>query len=213
MKRLREQFGSRLGRALVAWVLLAVATTVSARPDPEAARAFMSQLADQAASVLQGDGALEDRERRLRTLLRDGFAIPIIARVSLGKHWRKVSSSERDDFTREFGEFLLRTYASRLGSFDRNNFKVGKATARGKRDVVVQTSIVQPSGAAVSAGWRIREVGGKLAIIDIIVEGVSMALNQRQEFSQVINRGGIGALMERLRARTERLPAESPVTS
>ncbi|MCH9675842.1 MAG: ABC transporter substrate-binding protein [Gammaproteobacteria bacterium] len=196
---------------LLAMFVLNAPSARAARPDADAAQAFIGGLADDASKALRGEGSLSEREAKLRSLLRKGFAIDLIAQVALGKHWRRVSATERDDYTTEFGEFLLRTYASRLGGFDREAFEVGEAVARGKRDVIVQTRIRQAGNApAIKAGWRIRQVNGELRIIDIVVEGVSMVLNQRQEFAQIVRTRGMSALIEMLRARTQRAPIEGP---
>ena len=141
------------------------------------------------------------------------FEIPLIARIALGKHWRRTSQSDRVTYTAVFGEFLLLTYGSKLAAFERDKFEVVGAVPRGRRDIVVQTRISQPSGSPIKAGWRVRLFKGEPRIIDIVIEGVSMALNQRQEFASVLTRNGLGGLMEMLRARTQRLPVEGPRTA
>ena len=184
------------------------------RPSPEQAKAFLSDLANHAAMVLEkNDEPLAKREAALRDLLKGSFEIPLIARIALGKHWRRTPKSDRAVYTEVFGEFLLRTYGNKLAAFDRDTFEVVGAVPRGKRDVVVQTRILQENGPPIKAGWRVRLFQGEPRIIDIVIEGVSMALNQRQEFAAVLTKGGLGGLMEMLRARTQRLPVEGPRTA
>lgn len=60
--------------------------------------------------------------------------------------------------------------------------------------------------------WRVRQKADKIGIIDVVVEGVSMSLTQRQEYSSVIQRNGgdITALLDLMRQRVaEKKPAES----
>ena len=61
--------------------------------------------------------------------------------------------------------------------------------------------INQPSGSDVSVDWRVRERGGSMKILDVIVEGVSMSVTQRSDFSSVIQRGGgnVDVLLDHLR--------------
>ena len=195
----------------VCMALMWTAGAHAERPSPDAAKSFLKDLVSMAASAMQGDGGnLAHREAVYRNLLADGFDMAFIARVSLGKHWRKISKAERQAYVGVFSEFILKSYAPALGGFDPANFHVNDAIERGKRDILVQTNIVQPSRSPISAGWRIRNVEGKLQIIDIIIEGVSMALNQRREFQGVVAKSGMSGLMEMLRARTERLSVEPP---
>lgn len=178
---------------------------------PQSARAFIESLSERALQTLQGsDRSLEEREAAVRDLLSEGFALEFIGKFSLGKYWRTASAEERADYLQLFREFFLRTYASRLGGYQGEQFQVDGASPAGDTDVVVQTHIVPASGQPVRAGWRVRMVDGQRKIIDITVEGVSMALNQRQEFTSVVARDGIAGLLEMLRARTQRLPAQAP---
>ena len=71
----------------------------------------------------------------------------------------------------------------------------------GKKDILVNSYIVPKGGSKVKVDWRVREKNGKMKIIDVIIEGVSMSLTQRSDFSSVIQRGGgkIEVLLEHLR--------------
>jgi phospholipid transport system substrate-binding protein len=181
------------------------------RPDAERAKAFMNQLVKDAGAALTAKGQrLEHREQKFRALLRDGFDMSFIARVALGKRWRTLAPPEQKIYIDLFSRFVLSTYAPRLGGFDPARFHVTDASPKGRRDMLVKTDIEQDGGSAVKAGWRVRLVDGKHKIVDIIVEGISMTLNQRREFGSVVQKGGVSGLMEMLRARTERLSVEPP---
>ena len=60
-----------------------------------------------------------------------------------------------------------------------------------------------------SAGWRVRNFDGKDKIVDVVAEGVSMTVTQRQEFAAVTQSRGLEGLLQILRARAERLPASA----
>jgi phospholipid transport system substrate-binding protein len=105
-----------------------------------------------------------------------------------------------------FGEFIVKTYSQRLGGYAGETFTVTSARKVGKKgDVIVKTRIGRPSGPPLDAGWRVREIDGAHKIIDVQVEGVSMAVTQRQDFAAVTRRQGVEGLLQILRARTERL--------
>ena len=75
-------------------------------------------------------------------------------------------------------------------------------------DALVETEIKRPDGAPLKAAWRVRDINGHLKIIDVVVEGVSMALTQRQEFASVIQHSGLDGLISDLRNRVNNLHAE-----
>ncbi len=174
------------------------------------ASAFITDLADRAIVILQSNGDnLENREAQFRVLLSAGFDMPFIGRFVLGKHWRKATPQERADYQALFTEFILKTYSRRMGGYAGQTFAVADARPAGKKDVMVKTRIVQPNGPPINADWRVRPQNGQYKIIDIMVEGVSMAVTQRSEFNAVVRQRGIQGLLQALRARTEKFGVAS----
>lgn len=211
LQPLESPFRCALLALVLAFTAPVVQVVAAERPDADKATAFMNQLVKDAGAALTAQGqTLEQREEKFRALLRDGFDMPFIARVALGKRWKTLAKPEQKTYTDLFSQFVLRTYAPRLGGFDPARFHVTGASPKGRRDMLVKTDIKQESGGAVKAGWRVRLVDGQHRIVDIIVEGISMTLNQRREFGSVVQKGGVSGLMEMLRARTERLSVEPP---
>ena len=195
--------------------LLTLAAAARARPLAAATRGdasrFIGELGDQALGALRSHGdSLDRREARFRTLLRDGFDLPFIARFTLGKTWRRATPNQQSEFVEAFCAYVLRTYSMRFGGYAGETMTIVSERAAGDQDVVVRTRIDRPSGAPVDARWRVRTTGGRLRIIDVMVEGISMAVTQRDEFASVIQDRGLDGLIEILRARTNKMTAASP---
>ena len=186
------------------------ATKAVAQPDHQAAANFINRLASSALSALrQPNLSMAQREDIVRKLLRQGFDVEFIGRFVLGRHWRRVAPEQRSDYQRVFGEFLVKSYASRLGGYAGETFGVSGVQAAGKKDSLVHTVINRPSGPPLKAAWRVREINGQPRIIDVMVEGVSMVVTQRSEFASVIKRNGFNGLLEALRAKSSRASASS----
>ena len=169
----------------------------------EGAAAFIARLADHAITILRSSSnKMEDREAQFRDLLSAGFDMPFIARFVLGKHWRKATPQQRADYQALFREFILKSYSRRLGGYSGEAFTIAGAKAAGKKDVMVKTRIEQPGGRPITADWRVRPHDGQYKIIDIMVEGISMAVTQRSEFNAVVRQQGMQGLLQALRART-----------
>ncbi len=176
----------------------------------EGASAFIADLASRAIVILQSSGdKIERREAEFRGLLSTGFDMSFIARFVLGKHWRKATPQQRADYQALFTEFLLKSYSRRMGGYAGETFTVADARPAGKKDIMVKTRIVQPGGPPIKADWRVRPKKGQYKIIDIMIEGVSMAVTQRSEFNAVVRQRGIHGLLKALRARTEKFGVAS----
>ena len=169
---------------------------------------FVTLLGDRAISVLRAtDADLSSRESRFRGLLRQGFDLPFIGRFALGPYWRRATPEQRTDYLEVFGDYVLQTYSSRLGGYAGETMTVVAERTAGERDTLVQTEITRPSGPPIRAEWRVRVIEGEFRIIDITIEGISMAVTKRSEFSAVIQGHGIDGLIAALRARANKVPA------
>ncbi len=97
---------------------------------------------------------------------------------------------------------IVEVYARRFSEYDGQKLEVRSSRRENEKDVIVSSVIADASGGQeIKVDWRLRNKGGKYRVIDVIVEGVSMALTQRSDFSSVIQRGGGNAsvLLDHLR--------------
>ncbi len=189
--------------AVIAWQAVTFAAT-----SPEGASQYVKWLADQAIGSLRAPaGSLEQREAKFRDLLRQGFGIDFIGRFVLGRHWKPATPEQRSDFQRLFEAYIIKTYSYRLGGYTGESFTVISARPAGSKDVIVRTRIERPSGPPIKADWRVRVIKDEYKIIDVTVEGVSMAITQRSEFAAVIKSSGFEGLLVALRARVEKFSA------
>lgn len=168
----------------------------------EEAESFIHELGVNAVEML-ADAKRSDSERELefRRLVRSGFALKLIGRFVVGRHWRGMNKHQKAEYQELFAEWLIKSYANRLGGFKGQKLEILKSMEAGKRDVFVRTSVVRSSGQAIAADWRVRKFKGGYKIIDIVVEGVSMAAAQKSEFASVIGKVGVEGLIDNLRSR------------
>jgi len=118
-----------------------------------------------------------------------------------------LSRDQRIEYVAVFGAFVVKKYAAMIGGYAGEKLAVRGERTSGKADVIVVTRIERPSGPAIDAEWRVRKKGERWRIIDISVEGISMAVTQRAEFKSVVQRHGIDGLIEVLSARVNKLGA------
>ena len=195
--------------------LLTLAAAARARPLAAATRGdasrFMGELGDQPLGALRSHGdSLDRREARFRTLLRDGFDLPFIARSRSARRGAAPRPTNRASSWKHSAPMCCAPTRMRFGGYAGETMTIVSERAAGDQDVVVRTRIDRPSGAPVDARWRVRTTGGRLRIIDVMVEGISMAVTQRDEFASVIQDRGLDGLIEILRARTNKMTAASP---
>ena len=197
---------------LLAIAVSSVISPVQAAPEGSAG-ACIRDLGARAVSILQSSGiSLEAREAQFRDILISDFDIPLISKIVLGRNWKTASPEQRGEYQRVFGEYVLRTYSSRLGGYTGETLQVVSERPAGNRHVVVSTLIERPAGPPIKAEWRVRTSGERFRIVDVVVEGISMVITQRSEFAAVIQRNGLDGLIQVLRVRLDKAPAVASVS-
>jgi phospholipid transport system substrate-binding protein len=170
----------------------------------DAAQQMIQQVGADVLGVLR-DPALDNQQKfdRLVALLDGPIDLEIIARLILGRHWRSASETQRVEYIGLFRAFALDNLASRLHVYDGQDFEIVGAQAVNERDAVVTTRVTGAGRQPLKVDWRVRERGdGDLVAIDVVIEGVSLIVTQRSEFSAVIERSGMNGLLAELRQRT-----------
>jgi phospholipid transport system substrate-binding protein len=172
-------------------VQLSQARTSSGSVTVPEASDFVSRLAERAIEGLTDKNvSLVERTQRFRHLLTEGFDVPQIGRFVLGRYWRVATEDERAEYLRLFEDFIVSNYATRFGEYAGENLKIGAATRTGEADITVSSELIRPNGAPVRVEWKVRQQDGGFKITDVAVEGVSMTITQRDDFSASIQRNG-----------------------
>ena len=156
-------------------------------------RQFIESLGEETiGAITNADVSEEDRLTEFARLFRKGFDVDTISRFVLGRYWRRATDEQKVEYQSLFADFIVTTYANRFHQYSGEKLLVDGERPASKRDTIVSSEIKPPDGPAVRVDWRVRKTGDDHKIIDVIVEGVSMAITQRDEFASVIRRGGGG---------------------
>jgi len=178
--------------------LVAAAPGRAAGSDPGG---FINELVNEALRALDNKQLTnEDRSRQFRQLLDQDFDMPRISRFVLGRYWNEASEQDRQRFQKLFEEYVVRAYAKRFSDYSGETVKITGQRPESETSTLVQSQIIQPSGGPpAKVDWRVRKDDHGYKIVDVDVEGVSMVLTQREEFSSVIQRsGGLAGLNKEL---------------
>jgi phospholipid transport system substrate-binding protein len=169
---------------------------------------FVRDLGNQAVAIVtaQPPATADKQHERLKVLINAGFDLEQIGRFVLGRHWRDATDAQRAEFQELFAPHLLNSHARQLSTYRATTFTILSNRLAGERDVMVETEISSANG-PINAAWRVREVDGQHKIIDVVIDGISMALAQRQEFGALANRVGIEGLLAQLQANAAKQQA------
>jgi phospholipid transport system substrate-binding protein len=200
----------RLFAAFGCLVVLAVFTPdqfYSANAADDGPGAFVTRLGNKTIANMTDVSLSEsDRENQFRDLLREGFDVNTIGQFVLGKYRRTAPPETVNQFVHVFEEYIVSLYAKQFSRYGGEKFIVDKVVESSRSsDSMVMTKII-PSGGAepMRVDFQVRNAGNAFKILDVRVEGVSMVLAERDEFTSFIakNGGRVEALIDTLRQRT-----------
>jgi phospholipid transport system substrate-binding protein len=188
--------------ALFAAIVLFVPGQVRAAGD---SAGFIADLGTRAVKVLSSPDSEKDREKQFRALFDAGFDVPAITRFALGRYWQTASEAQQKEFTGLFTAYMVHVYTVRFNEFTGQQFKVTGSRPESDTSSLVSSQMGSGGNPGVKIDWRVTAAPDGFKIIDLVVEGISMAVTQRQEFSAVIQRNGgdIEALLKLLRAKAK----------
>jgi phospholipid transport system substrate-binding protein len=172
-----------------------------AEASAESARAFITELGKQTLDALQKSNAPAQRAAKMEDILRRGFDFPTIGRFVIGRYWNTASPQQREEYIKVFSDFVAKSYSRRLAEeASINAFNITNLRDLGEGDSLVQTAITRPSGPPLNYEWRVRDSGGgTMKIVDVVVEGVSLLVTQRADFTSVAGQNGMDGLIKTLR--------------
>jgi len=191
--------------ATAAAAMMTLALPEAARARPDAARAFITELGKETMAILQSQDPVSAKASRLEEVFRKGFDFATIGRFVLGRHWNTVSPQQREAFLKAFTNFVTKSYSRRLAEEATiDGFNITNLRDLGENDYLVQTVITRPNAPSLNYEWRVRQGESGVKIVDIVVEGVSLLVTQRSDYTSAIQRNGIDGLTRTLQEKADR---------
>lgn len=179
------------------------------------ARAFIQKLADNAMNTVAVKGLSdEDRAKRFRTLFVDTFDLPEIGKLVLARHWKTATPEQQQEFLALFEDVQVYTWTRRFKDYSGETLEILGVQAEGENDLQVESRMLRDKLEPIAVGWRVRKSGATFKVLDIKVEGASMALTHRSEYSSVIqSSGSVAGLIAALHKKVAQLQTEAGVVA
>ncbi len=191
-------------------LLFALAGPAAAdRSDPvKVVEAFHATLLE----VMKGAKTLgyAGRHRLLAPAIEEAFHLRLMSRmVAGGRHWKRFSKAEKKSFAAAFSGLVAATYAHRFDGYSGQSFKILGSAALRPKTVLVKTSIVGSKREDTKLNYLLSRFGDGWRVIDVYLKGaVSEVATKRSEYSGILRKEGVNALVKRIRDKTAELAAK-----
>ena len=174
-------------------------TNISLSIEPDV---FIQSTVNRAASTLSGDLSKDERIKELKKIAIDTVDINGIGLYSLGSHRKNLNKNQLSDYKTVFKEYFLKSFSSRLAEYSNPEIEVISKKIINKNYTIVSSKLIGTEiRPEVKIEWRVYTKNpDNLLIRDLIIEGLSLARTQKEEFNSILNsnNGNINSLFKTL---------------
>jgi phospholipid transport system substrate-binding protein len=192
--------------ALVSAVLLASPALAQEAPD-----VLVKRVTEEVLEIVRKDRDIQNGSTQKAIELVDQKVLPHfdfrhMTALAVGKDWKKASPGQQQQLTAEFKTLLVRTYSNALTSY--KNQKIVYKPFRmnpGDSEVLVRTEVIQPGSKPVQIDYNLEKADAGWKVYDVVVAGISLVTNYRDQFAQEVRSGGIDGLIAAIAAKNKSL--------
>ena len=196
-------------------IMLPLALSADLALAQEAPDALVKRVAEDVLSTIRSDKDLQAGNQAkvkqlIETKLAPHFDFARMTALAVGRNWRNANPEQQRQLTDQFRTLLVRTYSGALTSYRDNtmDYKPLRMNA-GDTEVIVRTEVRRPGQAPVQIDYNMTKSPEGWKAYDVVVAGVSLVTNYRDEFNDIVRSSGIDGLIKALDAKNKG-PAPPP---
>jgi len=164
---------------------------------------FIQSTVNRASSALNNNSTKEEKIKNLKIIAKETVDIRGIGFYTLGKHRKNITNQQKSEYLELFEEYFLKTFADRLSEYTNPKVRVDSSEKKNENYTIVSSVLIATDQRQeIKIDWRVYTKDPKnLLIRDLIIEGLSLARTQKEEFNSIIqsNDGDINVLFESFR--------------
>ena len=164
---------------------------------------FVQSIVDQASQILSKSYSKEEKIAKLKLIAKENVDIKGIGFYSLGSHRKSLSDDKKKEYIDIFEQYFLKSFSSRLAEYTDPKIEVNDQEKLNEKYTMVSSVLLATKDKPeIKIDWRIiTKNPDKPLIIDVVIEGVSLAKVQKEEFNSTIqtNNGDINSLISSLK--------------
>lgn len=151
------------------------------------ATAFVKQTGDQMVAVVNGPGGLPEKRQALTQIVDSSADVEGVARFCLGRFWRTATPEQQARYLAAFHNVLVSNISAKLGEYRGVRMNVQRGRQQ-DGDAVVTTIVERPNNPPATVDWVIGQPAANPKLIDVVAEGTSLRLTQRQDYASYLSR-------------------------
>jgi phospholipid transport system substrate-binding protein len=170
--------------------------------DSEKASAFVKSTGDRLVAIVNGPGSTAEKRAAMTQILNTDVDVDGIGKFCLGRFWRQATPEQQKQYLALFHEVLVTNITAKLGEYQGVTFTMGRSRLRDDEGVV-STTVARPNNPPTAVDWIITNPSTGPKIVDVVAEGTSLRLTQRQDYASYLvhNNNSIDALIAAMKSQ------------
>lgn len=186
---------------LVMFLLIAAAPVFAAAGPKEQ----LKTTVDKVLEVLKDKSLSPEQSReQVAALIKERFNFRAMSQGVLGINWRRADQQQRDRFIELFTEVLKNSYLGRIEAYSNEKVQYGDQRIEGNR-AVVDTTIVTKQNKEIPVSYSMVHEDDQWLVYDVKIEGVSLVLNYRTSYAEIVQKSGVNGLLKQMTAKVKEL--------
>ena len=149
-------------------------------------------------------GDMQVRREKIRNVVDEDFDFTEMAKRALGPRWKTVSPEKQQEFTRDFSQLIFNVYIKKIEKYANEEIKIEINFSRKKMEgefAVVDAFIVGNQSGKIAIDYYLTRKNGNWKVYDIVIEGIDLALNYRNQFDSILSTGSFEDLLQQLKTK------------
>jgi phospholipid transport system substrate-binding protein len=187
-------------RHLLALIVACAPRLAAGASAADGATAFIKTTGDKLVAVVNGAHSQQQRIQQLAPIIDSAVDVDGVARFCLGRFWNNATPQEQKQYLQLFREVLVGSISVKLGDYRGVSFSIGRTQPQ-PEGVMVLTTITRPNNPPTSLQWLVKDPSTNPQIIDLVAEGTSLRITQREDYSSFLAQHGfkIASLLDAMR--------------
>jgi phospholipid transport system substrate-binding protein len=169
--------------ALAAPIGMAAAADLS----PDQATAFIDKTGRDLMAAVNSSESTDKKAAALTAIVDRAVDVSTIGRFCLGRYWRMATPQQQKEYLELFHRVLVLNITSKVGDYEGVTLTVQRAAPR-EDGIAVTTTVTRPNNAPNRVDWLVSSDSGSPLVIDVIAEGTSLRLTQRNDYTSYLSR-------------------------
>jgi phospholipid transport system substrate-binding protein len=152
---------------------------------------------------LKAESAKETKKEKLRLIYNNLFDDVEMGKRTLSRNWNSLNNAQRQEFVMLFRQVLEKAYVDRILAYSDEKIVFDKETMLSENQAEVQTRVLTSANKEIPISYRTIRKDGAWKVYDVVIENVSLVLNYRTQFNEILAKNNPEHLLETLRQKVK----------